>query len=109
MGNENIDSMVINWFLGHDVGEVNRAYFVQNPDKLKEQYVKLVPDLTVLSSVNTLDIKSPEYLRLEREKNELESNVELAVKKGFLKELERLRSSVEGETLEELIDFYNKN
>lgn len=43
------------------------AYFMENPSKLKEKYIEHLNCLTINLDVNSLDLKSEEYLLLEKE------------------------------------------
>ena len=43
------------------------AYFMENPSKLKEKYIEHLDCLTINLDVNSLDLKSEDYLLLERE------------------------------------------
>ena len=37
----------IDWFLGHEISGVNRSYIKSDPSKLKEEYLKVVQDLSI--------------------------------------------------------------
>ena len=47
------------------------SYFTEDPRKLKEKYIEHLNAITIYLDVNTLKIKSPEYLELENENMEL--------------------------------------
>ena len=47
------------------------SYFTEDPRKLKEKYIEHLNAITIYLDVNTLEIKSPEYLELEIENIEL--------------------------------------
>ena len=36
------------WFLGHRVKGVDEAYFKPDPEKMKEQYTTILPEVTIL-------------------------------------------------------------
>ena len=43
------------------------SYFTEDPSRLKEKYIKHLGCLTINLDVNTLEIKSPEFVELENE------------------------------------------
>lgn len=66
-----LDSLFIEFLLGHKLPGSMEPYYKNRPKRLKKIYVQIVDKLSI-ENLNQLDIKSPEYLQLEREKLELE-------------------------------------
>ena len=52
----------------------DQAYFMVNPEDLKQEYINHLPALLMSVDVEKLSIKSPEYYKLERENAELKEN-----------------------------------
>lgn len=61
---------VIDALQGRGKNATRDAYFLENPDKLKELYMQHMHCLTINLDVNNLDLKSPEFVKLETELNE---------------------------------------
>ena len=51
------------------------AYFSENPSKLKEKYIEHLDSLTINLEVNSLNLKSEEYIKLETENNKLRDDL----------------------------------
>lgn len=67
----------------------DQSYFMVNPDDLKMEYIEHLPCLLMGKDVEKLNIKSPEYYKLEQENIELKKNqVELADLKNRIEALE---------------------
>lgn len=66
-----IDSLVIEWMLGHKIPAVQEAYYKKNPDMLKDVYLQLVPKLTFEDEVLIKTISSPEFNELKSELDKL--------------------------------------
>lgn len=66
-----IDSLIIEWMLGHKIPAVQEAYYKKNPDLLKDVYVHLVPKLTFEDEVLVKTISSPEFDELKSELDKL--------------------------------------
>ena len=64
------------------------AYFIENPKKLKEKYIEHLDCLTINLDVNQLDIKSPEFVKLENENSSLRT--ELSKMDEIMERLTRL-------------------
>lgn len=62
-----IDSMVIEWFLGHKVPSTTESYYKRNPQKLKEIYSNFVPKLTFENTTNIITVNSPEFEEIKKE------------------------------------------
>lgn len=49
---------------------------MDNPEKLRESYIEHLDCLTINWDVNSLDLKSPEYIKLEGELEEKNNQIE---------------------------------
>ena len=68
----------------------DRSYFMVNPDDLKHEYIKHLPALLMKVDVERLEIKSPEYHKLEVENKELKDREDKL--KDIMARLEKLES-----------------
>jgi hypothetical protein len=88
--NDGLSIDFVNALQGKSKTAVDEVYFLDDPDTLKQEYIKHLDCLSVHWDVNSIDFKSQEYLELEAEnkryKNELEE---------FRKDLEDLRKRQE--------------
>lgn len=62
MGLEEVDALQ-----GRSKDLTHSSYFTEDPSRLKEKYIKHLGCLTINLDVNTLEIKSPEFVELENE------------------------------------------
>jgi len=89
-----IDSMIIEFMLGHTIPTTTAAYYKKKPEVLKNVYVRMVPKLTFMSITKVKTISSPEYKELQKqleEYKELEKKVEKLEKlEDLYKKLEKL-------------------
>ena len=69
---------------------VDEVYFLDDPETLREEYIKHLNCLTVNMDVNQLDIKSPEFVQLETENISLKE--ELSKVDDIMKRLSKLES-----------------
>ena len=51
----------------------DQAYFMINPEDLKYQYPEHLPAVTISTEVKKLHVKSPEFIKIENEKNRTET------------------------------------
>lgn len=65
--NDGMNLNDVNDLQGKSKNKTDRCYFMEDPDKLKQKYIKHMGALTINLEVNSLDIKSREYRLLERE------------------------------------------
>lgn len=82
------------------------SYFLEDPLHLREKYIQHMNAITINLDVNNLDIKSPEFVKLEtenREKDEKIENYEKLIEDidERLQSLEK-RSSVEVRSYDDL-------
>lgn len=54
---------------------VDESYFFEDPNKLKEKYIKHLPAITVLSKRTKRRIKPAEVIRLEIENKKLKEEI----------------------------------
>lgn len=52
---------------GRSKNSTHKSYFMENPEKLKLKYMEHMDSVTINLDINNLDIKSPEYIKLETE------------------------------------------
>ncbi|WP_406671327.1 site-specific integrase [Methanolobus sp. ZRKC4] len=70
--NEGCDSDIVEYFMGHTLGDTKAAYYEGDPEKLKKIYEKFVAHLTISKELDLSD--SPEYQKAIQE-NEILSKV----------------------------------
>ena len=66
----------VNDLQGKSKNITDAVYFMTNPNDLKYEYIKHLPAITINQDVEKLTIKSPEYLRMEKENNEYKEKIE---------------------------------
>ena len=71
MSFEDVDSLQ-----GRGKDSTHSSYFMDDPEKLREKYIEHLNAVTINLDVNNLDLKSPEYIKLETENKELSSYVD---------------------------------
>ena len=57
----------VNDLQGKAKNKTDSAYFMTNPEDLKYEYIQHLPAITINQDVEKLSIKSPEYIKMERE------------------------------------------
>ena len=75
---------------GRSKEATHSSYFTEDPTKLKEKYINHLDCLTINLDVNQLDIKSPEFIKLESENVTLKS--ELGKMDDIMERLSKLES-----------------
>lgn len=79
---------------GRRKDNTHSAYFMEDPKKLKEKYIEHLDCLTINLDVNKLDIKSPDFIKLENENKELKTELsEINDIKERLLKLEKLNTT----------------
>ena len=73
----------VNDLQGKSKNRTDQAYFIINPEDLKYEFIEHLPAVTISIEVKKLHVKSPEFVKIENENNELKS------------ELDRLRVDIE--------------
>lgn len=66
----------INEMQGKGQNLVDEAYFFDDPNVLRQKYIEHMEAVTINVDINNIDIKSPEYLELEKKYQEKEAEVE---------------------------------
>ncbi len=54
----------------------DQAYFMIILEDLKYEYIERLPAVTISTEVKKLHVKSPEFVKIENEKNELKSELD---------------------------------
>lgn len=70
----------VNDLQGKAKNKTDQAYFMINPDDLKYEYIKHLPAVTISQDVEKLSVKSPEYLQMEREKEDYKKQIDKLTK-----------------------------
>lgn len=65
--NDNLSLEEVDALQGRSKNETHTAYFMEDQHKLKEKYIQHLNAITINMDVNNLDIKSPDYIKLENE------------------------------------------
>lgn len=76
---------------GRGKDPTHSSYFLEDPKKLREKYIDHLDCLTINLDVNKIDIKSPEFIQLETENQNLRSDLDNIYSR--LDELEKNRPS----------------
>lgn len=71
-----VDRLKIDFFLGHKINDQNAAYFRCNPEDLKKQYFKALPEIT-LEKVKVKRIESEEVREIVNKLNAAEARADL--------------------------------
>ena len=67
----------VNDLQGKSKGVTDQSYFYENPKKLKAKYIQHLDAITINLDVNNLDLKSPEYVKMEMDLQEKEDEVNI--------------------------------
>ena len=86
--NEKVSQEIIDALQGRGKDQTHSSYFYENPLKLREIYIEHLNCLTINMDVNQLDIKSPEFVKLENENDALK--IELSKVDEIMKRLTKL-------------------
>lgn len=77
----------VNDLQGKAKNKTDQPYFMVNPDDLKYEYIRHLHAVTISKDVEKLSIKSPEYVKMEKEKEFYKNKVDtLTGKVDFLME-----------------------
>ena len=82
----------VNDLQGKAQNKTDASYFMTNPEDLKFEYIKHLPAVTINQDVEKLSIKSPEFMQMENENNELKS--ELTAIKSEISDLTGIRAEI---------------
>lgn len=93
---------------GKSNSRVDEVYFYVDAETLKREYVDAMENLMIYTEVNTMDIKSPEYIQLERENEELKSNLDAM--NGRIADIESMLADIESKprSREDILSKYPK-
>lgn len=98
-----IDSLFIEFMLGHRIPATQEAYFKANPDLLKDVYIGLLPVLAI-EDVEVRGVDSPRFKRLEFELKEYKQlDGELNLLREFKSVLDNKQDLV-GSKIDELLN-----
>lgn len=93
--NEGAQQYLVDYLQGHEIDATHEAYYRGNPAKLRDEYEKYIPLLTIQKA---LDIsESPEYLRIKQENETLAKEtarhvVERSELQSLREEIEKLKA-----------------
>lgn len=65
----------VNDLQGKAKNKTDSSYFMTNPDDLKYEYINHISAVTINKDVEKLSIKSPEFIQMENERNQLMSQI----------------------------------
>lgn len=82
----------VNDLQGKAKNKTDASYFMTNPEDLKFEYIKHLPAVTINQDVEKLSIKSPEFMQMENENNELKS--ELNTIKSEISDLTSIKADI---------------
>jgi len=57
---------------GRSKNSVHSSYFMEDPEKLKQMYMEHMHAISINTEVNTLDVKSKEFIKLEKSYDDLQ-------------------------------------
>lgn len=86
--NDGLTLAEIDALQGRGKDATHQSYFLEDPEKLRTKYIEHMDAVTINLDVNNLDIKSPEYIKLEAENRTYKEELN-----DFRKELDELRNS----------------
>jgi len=72
-----VDQTKINYMLGHQDKEINKAYFKKDPESIKEDYIAGLDSITVLSKIEHVKFKDAEVQKVLSELKSLKQRDEL--------------------------------
>ena len=91
---------------GRGKDPTHSSYFLEDPEKLRQKYVEHLDCLTINLDVNSLEIKSPEYIELEQKYNEKEEQFNNMEER--LSKVERLFDNVNSMSDDEILNLFAK-
>ena len=104
--NEKVSKEVVDALQGRGKDQTHASYFYENPMKLREIYIENMQHICINWDITNVDFKSPEYLKLEKQYNEKESQVEDMEKR--LSKVERLFDNVNSMSDDEILGLFAK-
>lgn len=91
---------------GRGKDPTHSSYFLEDPEKLRQKYVEHLDCLTINLDVNSLEIKSPEYIELEQKYNEKEEQVNNMEER--LSKVEEIFNQVNNLSDDEILNLFAK-
>lgn len=91
---------------GRGKDPTHSSYFLEDPEKLRQKYVEHLDCLTINLDVNSLEIKSPEYIELEQKYNEKEKQVNNMEER--LSKVEEIFNQVNNLSDDEILNLFAK-
>ena len=73
--NDGMDKYDVNSMQGKGLNSTDEAYFLDDPEKLRQKYIKHMACLTINLDINNIDIESPEFKKLREMYEEKEAEV----------------------------------
>lgn len=73
---DGLSEEIIDSLQGRGKDSTHRSYFMDNPLRLRERYIEHMNAITINLDVNSVDFKSPEYLKMEQELQEKTEEVQ---------------------------------
>ena len=98
----------VNSMQGKSKNKTDEAYFFDNPDKLKQKYITHLNAVTVNSEINNIDIKSPEFMELERKLQEKDKEVKIMEDRISSIEKRLIEIDEKDNTTEELLEYFGE-
>lgn len=87
--NDGMSLEKVNELQGKAKNRTDSAYFMANPEDLKFEYIQHLPALTLGKEVERITVKSPEFLKMEKENAEYKKRMD-----GFDEEIKLLKKEI---------------
>ena len=87
--NDGMPMEKVNELQGKAKNQTDTAYFMANPDDLKEEYIQHLPALTMSKEIEKITVKSPEFIKMEKENAEYKKRMD-----GIDEEIRQLKRDV---------------
>lgn len=115
--NDGMSKDDVNSMQGKSKTKTDESYFFDDPDKLKQKYIQHLSAVTINSEVNSLDAKSPEFVKLEEENKKKDDviskyedfvdNIDDCINKKIQDTIKKSSAFVSDDEFEELIFVIN--
>ena len=66
----------VNELQGKAKNQTDTAYFMANPEDLKNEYIQHLPAITISKEIEKITVKSPEFLKMEKENAEYKKRMD---------------------------------
>lgn len=87
--NDGMSLEKVNELQGKAKNKTDSAYFMANPEDLKYEYIKHLPALTIHKEVEKITVKSPEFIKMQKENEEYKRRMD-----AFDAEINQLKQEV---------------